>query len=114
MTLEALLTALSRQLQVAECALRGMLTPDGDVFIVNQPLSKRPSELQLAACVAEIEKLVSRVAERSPRIVVEVPLGALTGAEVAHARIVASGAAAAKGVGLVLMGVAVVVRMMVL
>jgi reversion-inducing cysteine-rich kazal motif protein len=89
-----MLTALSRQLQVAECVLRGTLTPEGDIFLVNQPASKNPSELQLAACVAEIEKLVSRVAERSPRIVAEVPLSSLTRAEVAHTRLRISGASA--------------------
>ncbi|XP_016841804.1 reversion-inducing cysteine-rich protein with Kazal motifs [Nasonia vitripennis] len=94
-TLEAMLAALSRQLQVAECALRGSLTPEGDIFIVNQPISRRPSDLQLAACVTEIEKLVSRIQGRSPRIVNEVPLSALTRAEIAHVRIVGNAVTAA-------------------
>lgn len=83
-TLEALLTALNRQLQVAQCAVRGMMTPDCDVFIVVQPITKKPSALQLRACVTETEKLVIRISERSPRIAAEVPLGSLTRAEVAH------------------------------
>ncbi|XP_076621802.1 reversion-inducing-cysteine-rich protein with kazal motifs isoform X1 [Colletes latitarsis] len=83
-TLEALLTALGRQIQVAQCALRGMMTPDRDIFIIVQPTSKRPSTLQLRACVTETEKLVTRILERSPKIAIEVPLGALTGAEIAH------------------------------
>ena len=82
-----MLTALTRQLQVAECALRGMLTPEGDIFLVHQSISKRPSDLQLAACVVELEKLVTRISERSPRIIAEVPLSALTRAEIAHARV---------------------------
>lgn len=83
-TLEALLNALARQIQVAQCALRGMMTPDRDIFIIVQSTSKRPSMLQLRACVAETEKLVTRIVERSPRVVAEVPLGALTRAEIAH------------------------------
>lgn len=83
-TLEVLLSALARQIQVAQCALRGMMTPDRDIFIVVQATSKRPSILQLRACVAETEKLVTRISERSPRIAAEVPLGALTRAEIAH------------------------------
>ncbi|XP_076293444.1 reversion-inducing-cysteine-rich protein with kazal motifs [Lasioglossum baleicum] len=94
-TLETLLSALGRQIQVAQCALRGMMTPDRDIFIIVQPTSKRPSILQLRACVTETEKLVTRILERSPRIAAEVPLGALTRAEIAHSYI--SGAIAVGG-----------------
>lgn len=83
-TLEVLLAALSRQLHVAQCAVRGMLTPDLDVFVIVQPTTKKPSALQLRACVTETEKLVTRISERSSRIAAEVPLGALTRAELAH------------------------------
>ena len=86
-TLQSLLKALARQIQVAECSLRGAVTPEGDVFVVTQPVGKKPSVLQLRACVAEVEKLVTRIAERSPRIVAEVPLGSLTRAEIAHGHI---------------------------
>lgn len=86
-TLEALLTALSRQLQVAQCAVRGMMTPDRDIFIVVQPATKKLSALQLRACVEETEKLVTRISERSPRIAAEVPLGSLTRAEMVHSYI---------------------------
>ncbi|KAG5305855.1 RECK protein, partial [Pseudoatta argentina] len=86
-TLEALLVALGRQLQVAQCALRGMMTPDRDIFIVVQPITKKPSMLQLRACVTETEKLVTRISERSPLIVAEVPLGSLNRAEIAHSYI---------------------------
>lgn len=86
-TLEALLSALGRQLQVAQCAVRGMITPDRDIFIVVQPATKKLSALQLQACVAEMEKLVTRISERSPQIAAEVPLGSLTRAEMAHSYI---------------------------
>ncbi|KAJ8686915.1 hypothetical protein QAD02_022709, partial [Eretmocerus hayati] len=91
-TLEGMLEALARQLQVVECALRGLLSPEGDLFVLNQPISRRPSDLQLAACVAEMEKLVARIAERSPALVTEVPLGSLTRAEIAHSRVASSSA----------------------
>lgn len=83
-TLETLLAALGRQLHVAQCAVRGMMTPDHDVFIIVQPITKKPSALQLRACVTETEKLVTRISERSPRIAAEVPLGSLTRAELIH------------------------------
>jgi len=83
-TLEALLVALGRQLQVAQCVVRGMMTPDRDIFIVVQPVTKKLSALQLRACVTETEKLVTSISERSPRIAAEVPLGSLTRAEIAH------------------------------
>lgn len=83
-TLDTLLSALGRQLHVAQCAIRGMMTPDRDIFIIIQPVTKNPSTLQLRACVAETEKLVTRISERSPRIAAEVPLSSLTRAEVAH------------------------------
>lgn len=89
-TLEGMLNALDRQLRVSECSLRGMLTLEGDIFIINQPVPKKPSDLQMHACVMEIEKLVSRITERSPRVVTEVPLGSLTRAEIAHMRISSS------------------------
>lgn len=86
-TLDALLTALRRQVQVAECAVRGMVTPEGDIFVVVQSVLEKPSSLQLRACIAETEKLVVRITERSPKIAAEVPLGSLTRAEVAHGHV---------------------------
>ncbi|XP_046752373.1 reversion-inducing cysteine-rich protein with Kazal motifs isoform X1 [Diprion similis] len=86
-TLGAMLVALGRQIQVSQCMLRGALTPEGDIFVINQPLPAKPSPLQLQACIAEIEKLVTRISERSPRILAEVPLGSLTRAEIMHGHV---------------------------
>lgn len=86
-TLAAILSALGRQLQVAQCSLRGYVTPESDIFIVIQSTSGSPSSLQLRACVAETEKLITRITERSPKVVAQVPLGALTRAEVAHGHV---------------------------
>ncbi|XP_063985142.1 reversion-inducing cysteine-rich protein with Kazal motifs [Diachasmimorpha longicaudata] len=81
-TLEALLSALGRQVQISECVLRGGMTPEGDIFIIIQPTSKSPTLLEHRACLAEIEKIVTRIAEKSPKVMAEVPLGSLTGAEI--------------------------------
>lgn len=89
-TLVAMLAALGRQIQVSQCVLRGALTPEGDIFIINQPLPKKPSALQLQACVSEMEKLVTRISERSPRILSEVPLGSLTRVEITHGHVSSS------------------------
>lgn len=89
-TLGAMLAALGRQVQVSQCVLRGTLTPEGDIFIINQPLPKKPSTLQLQACVSEMEKIVTRISERSPIILSEVPLGSLTRAEIAHGHVSSS------------------------
>ncbi|KAK0090073.1 hypothetical protein PV325_003528 [Microctonus aethiopoides] len=88
-TLNAILTALGRQLQVAQCSLRGYVTPESDIFILIQPITAgmSSSALQLRACIAETEKLVTRISQRSPKIIAEVPLGSLTRAEIAHGHI---------------------------
>lgn len=92
-TLEKLLLALGRQIQVAQCTLRGHVTPENDIFIIVQSTAKEPSSLQLRACIAETEKLVVRITERSSKVVAEVPLGSLTRAEVAHGHVsIATGA----------------------
>uniref|UniRef100_A0A6V7KCB3 Uncharacterized protein n=1 Tax=Bracon brevicornis TaxID=1563983 RepID=A0A6V7KCB3_9HYME len=81
-TLEAMLTALGRQIQVSGCILRGSMTPEGDIFVMIQTTSTKASDLQTRACVAEMEKIVIRITEKSPKVMAEVPLGALTGAEI--------------------------------
>lgn len=86
-TLEAMLDALARQIQVSQCMLRGMMTPEGELFILSQTIAKRPSALQMRACVAEMEKLTTRISERSSRIVAEVPLSSLTRAEIMHSHV---------------------------
>lgn len=83
-TLDALLAALGRQLQVPQCALRGSVTMEGDIFVVTQSTLKNPSKFQQKVCTTEMEKLITRITERSPKIVTEVPLGSLTRAEIVH------------------------------
>lgn len=86
-TLDKLLLALGRQIQVAQCSLRGHVTPENDIFVIVQSTVKEPSALQLRACIAETEKLIVRISERSSKVVAEVPLGSLTRAEIAHGHV---------------------------
>ncbi|CAD6232572.1 GSCOCG00006956001-RA-CDS [Cotesia congregata] len=105
-TLEKLLLALGRQIQVAQCTLRGHVTPENDIFIIVQSTAKEPSSLQLRACIAETEKLVVRITERSSKVVAEVPLGSLTRAEVAHGHVsMATGAISSLYVTIVLFAI---------
>lgn len=84
LTLKAMLKALDRQIQVAQCVLRGYLTVEMDIFVAVQTTEKYPSALQLEACVQEAEKIASLVNMQSPRIVSEVTLSSLTLANVVH------------------------------
>ena len=89
-TLETMLIALERHIHVKLCSLRGMLTPDGDIFLVNLPIYKKPTMLQLRACVFEMERLSVLIFQKSPIVIMEVPLSALTGAEVVHKQVLSS------------------------
>lgn len=83
-TLEALLGALGRQLEIFQCSLRGSVTIEGDIFILTQPTTMYPSKLQQKACILEMEKIITRISERSPKIISEVPLSSLRRAENIH------------------------------
>ncbi|XP_044253007.1 reversion-inducing cysteine-rich protein with Kazal motifs [Tribolium madens] len=90
LTLKAMLKALDRQIQVAQCVLRGYLTVEMDIFVTVQTTEKYPSKLQLEACVQEAEKIASLVNMQSPRIVSEVTLSSLTLANIIHVNSAAS------------------------
>nr|CAD7570965.1 unnamed protein product [Timema californicum] len=70
LTVHAVLTALERQVQVAECAVRGYLTVETDLFVLVQPVgsTRPPSDVQLEACIREAEKLANLVRGSSPRV----------------------------------------------
>nr|CAD7402243.1 unnamed protein product [Timema cristinae] len=80
LTVHAVLTALERQVQVAECAVRGYLTVETDLFVLVQPVgsTRPPSDVQLEACIREAEKLANLVRGSSPRVLSELSLSALT------------------------------------
>lgn len=84
LTLKALLNALNRQIQVAQCILRGYLTIEQDLFILVETTEMYPSDLQLEACVREAEKIASLINRQSPRVVSELSLSSLTAATVVH------------------------------
>ncbi|GFG31799.1 hypothetical protein Cfor_04236 [Coptotermes formosanus] len=85
LTVRAVLQALERQVQVAECTVRGYLTVEMDLFVLVQAVGKNPpSDLQLEACEREAEKLANLVQGGSPRVLSELSLSSLTTATVVH------------------------------
>lgn len=84
LTVDAVLNALERQIQVAECTIQGYLTVELDLIVLVVPVSQHASDLQLEACVREAEKLSSLIRRGSPRILSELVLSALTAATVIH------------------------------
>lgn len=84
LTLKALLNGLNRQIQVAQCLLRGYLTIEQDIFILVESTESYPSDLQLEACVREAEKIASLINRQSPRVVSELSLSSLTAATIVH------------------------------
>ena len=89
-TLKSMLVTLERRIQVTQCSLRGMVTPEGDIFVMLLPIAKKPSMFQLRSCVLEMEKLSTMIIQKNPSIMMEVPLSALTGAEVLHTQVSSS------------------------
>lgn len=77
LTLNALLEALERRVQVAQCALRGYLTVESDIFVMVESTEAHPSGLQLETCVREAEKIASMINTQSPRLVSELSLSSL-------------------------------------
>lgn len=85
LTVTAILNSLERQVQIAECSLRGFLTVELDIFVALVPQKEyKASELQKEVCVREAEKLASLVQRSSPRILSELGLSSLTAATIVH------------------------------
>lgn len=84
LTLKSILSSLERQIQVAQCSLGGYLSVESDIVVVVRSTIKKPSALQLEACVREAEKLASLVRRQSPRVVSELSLSALTASTLVH------------------------------
>ncbi|KAI4456345.1 serine protease inhibitor [Holotrichia oblita] len=84
LTLKAMLQALARTIQVSQCALRGYLTVEMDIFVIVETTEKKPSQLQLEACIREAEKIASLVNTQSPRVVSELSLSSLVLATPVH------------------------------
>ncbi|XP_073979383.1 reversion-inducing-cysteine-rich protein with kazal motifs isoform X2 [Rhodnius prolixus] len=81
---ESIMKALNRQVQVAECTVRGYLTVETDLLVLVTTTKKNPSSIQLGACIVEAEKIAVLIQRSSPRIVSELSLSALTAATIVH------------------------------
>ncbi|KAJ8956628.1 hypothetical protein NQ318_013982 [Aromia moschata] len=90
LNLRSILKALERQIQLAQCTLRGYVTVELDIFVIVQTTERYPSELQQEACIQEAEKIASLVNMQSPRIVSELSLSSLTAATTVHTQVSAS------------------------
>uniref|UniRef100_A0A1B6DLK0 Kazal-like domain-containing protein n=2 Tax=Clastoptera arizonana TaxID=38151 RepID=A0A1B6DLK0_9HEMI len=84
LTLNTILKALDRQVQVAECTVRGYLTVEVDIVVLVVPIGNQVSDLQLESCVREAEKLQSLIQRFSPRMISELSLSSLIAATVIH------------------------------
>ncbi|KAJ9584724.1 hypothetical protein L9F63_020929, partial [Diploptera punctata] len=85
LTVTSVIQSLERQVQVAECTVRGYLTVEMDIFVLVQAIGRYPpSELQLEACVREAEKLANLIEVSSPRILSELSLSSLMTATIVH------------------------------
>jgi reversion-inducing-cysteine-rich protein with kazal motifs len=84
LTLKSILMSLQRHIQVAECAVRGYVTVELDLFVMVQSTVKEASDVQLEACVREAEKLAGLIKRHSARIASELSLSSLTVAMEVH------------------------------
>ncbi|KAI5750353.1 hypothetical protein M8J76_014987 [Diaphorina citri] len=106
LSVHAVLKALERQVQVAQCAIRGHLTLELDLLILLVPTSSEPSQVQLEACVREAEKLATLITNSSPRIVSELSLSPLIAAHVVHTEVVSSAGRVSIGVASIVIALA--------
>ncbi|XP_047992881.1 reversion-inducing cysteine-rich protein with Kazal motifs isoform X1 [Leguminivora glycinivorella] len=82
--LKNVLSALERQVKIAECALRGYLTIETEIFVTVETILENPTNLQLRVCVLEAEKLAELINRESPIISSDLGLSALSYALTVH------------------------------
>ncbi|XP_050348041.1 reversion-inducing cysteine-rich protein with Kazal motifs [Nymphalis io] len=82
--LHNVLSALDRHVKVAECALRGYLTIEMEIFVTVETILKNPTDLQLHVCVLEAEKLADLINRESALITSDLGLSALSYALTVH------------------------------
>ncbi|XP_028029214.1 reversion-inducing cysteine-rich protein with Kazal motifs isoform X1 [Bombyx mandarina] len=75
---------LERHITIAECALRGYLTIETEIFVTIESLIENPTDLQLKMCILEAEKLADMINSEHPLIAVDLSLSALSYALVVH------------------------------
>ncbi|XP_049826537.1 reversion-inducing cysteine-rich protein with Kazal motifs isoform X2 [Aethina tumida] len=84
LNLQTTLKALERQIQLAQCALRGYVSIEQDLFVAVQSTEKNPSDIQLETCVREAEKIANLINNHSPRVESELSLSSLISATIIH------------------------------
>ncbi|CAH2043986.1 unnamed protein product, partial [Iphiclides podalirius] len=82
--LNNILRTLERHVKIAECALRGYLTVEMELFVSVETLMENPTDLQLSVCVLEAEKLADLINRGSALINSDVALCALSYAIPVH------------------------------
>ncbi|GFT36811.1 reversion-inducing cysteine-rich protein with Kazal motifs [Nephila pilipes] len=78
-TISKVAQKLQEHIKTAECDISTYLDEDFTIVALIFPNIPRPSSLQIEACYQEAMKLQSLVEQRSPTLVTEIPLSALTG-----------------------------------
>ncbi|CAH0563480.1 unnamed protein product [Brassicogethes aeneus] len=91
LNLQSTLKALERQVQSAQCVLRGYVSIELDLFVSVGTTEKRPSDIQMEACVREAEKIANLINNHSPRIESELSLSSLTSATIIHTQATSAG-----------------------
>lgn len=82
--LNNILRSLEGHVKIAECALRGYLTVEMELFVSVESLLSNPTDLQLNVCVLEAEKLADLINRGSALINSDVALCALSYAIPVH------------------------------
>ncbi|XP_041981780.1 reversion-inducing cysteine-rich protein with Kazal motifs [Aricia agestis] len=82
--LHNVLLALERHVKIAECALRGYLTIEMEIFVSVESIVNNPTELQLKVCVLEAEKIADLINRESSLISTDLGLSALSYALLVH------------------------------
>lgn len=82
--LQNILKSLDRHVKIAECALRGYLTIEMEIFISIETVLQNATDLQLSVCVLEAEKLADMINRQSVLITSDLGLSALSYALIVH------------------------------
>lgn len=82
--LQNIMKALDRHVKIAECALRGYLTIEMEIFISVEAILENPTDLQMKMCVLEAEKIADMINRQSVLITSDLGLSALSYALPVH------------------------------
>lgn len=82
--LNNILRALERHVKIAECALRGYLTIEMEIFVTVETMLENPTDLQLNVCILEAEKIADMINRESVLITSDLGLSSLAYALTVH------------------------------